>query len=97
MPSLLMSCSPPGFPEQGTVRSLQIALDIQPRDIHKVKANGKSTWILNDKPKKRAEVSFRSLEDSHKLDFLKAMQGELGSYLQHEAVEIAKCHNVPPE
>ena len=42
----------------------EIALDIQPRDVHKMKSQGKSQWVLNDKPKKRAEVSFRHLQDS---------------------------------
>ena len=75
----------------------EIALDIQPRDVHKVKTPGGNYWVINEKPKKRAEVGFRSLDESDKLDFLRAMKSELGSYLEHEAVEIAKRHNVPPE
>ncbi|CAE7745408.1 unnamed protein product, partial [Symbiodinium sp. CCMP2456] len=55
----------------------EIALEVQPRDVHK--------------------VQFRSLSDDDKLDFMKAMQSELSSYLQHEAVQIARRHNVPPE
>ena len=75
----------------------EISLDIQPRDVHKTHAYGKPTWTLNEKPKRRAEVQFRSLNDGDKLDFLRAMQGELSSYLEHEAVAIAKRHNVSPE
>ena len=53
--------------------------------------------FLNEKPKKRAEVQFRALNDSDKMDFLGAMCSELSSYLEHEAVAIARKHNVPPE
>ena len=74
---------------------IEIALDLQPRDVHKINHRGSPVWVLNDKPKRRAEVQFRHLEDSDKLDFMKAMQGELSSYLEHEAVAIAKRHNVP--
>ena len=82
--------------EQGC-EVFEIALDIQARDVHRVKQSGRASWVLNEKPKKRAEVQFRTLQDSDKLDFMKAMQGELSSYLEHEAVAIAKRHNVPPE
>ena len=75
----------------------EIYLDIQARDVHKHKNQGRDTWVLNEKPKKRAEVQFRSLNDDDKLDFMKTMQNELGSYLEHEAVAIARRHNVPPE
>ena len=73
----------------------EITMDIQPRDVHKVTVGGKPNWILNEKPKKRAEVQFRALSDDDKVGFLKAMQGELRSYLDHEAVEIAKRHGIP--
>ena len=66
-------------------------------DVHQVNVGGEKSWVLNEKPKKRAEVHFRRLCDEDKLDFLKAMQCELGSYLEHEAVEIARRHNVPKE
>ena len=59
--------------------------------------NGKALWTLYERPKKRAEVQFRALGNEDKLDFMKAMQSELGSYLDHEAVESAGRHNVPPE
>ena len=73
----------------------EITMDIQPRDVHNVNVGGKTNWILNEKPKKRAEVQFRAWNDDDKVGFLKAMQGELGSYLDHEAVEIAKRHGIP--
>ena len=75
----------------------EIAMNIQPRDVHKVKTGARIDWVLNEKPKKRAEVQFRTLRDDEKLDFMKAMQGELSSYLEHEAVAIAHRHNVSPE
>ena len=64
--------------------------------MFKVQSHGRENWVLNDKPKKRAEVSFRSLCDDDKLEFLGAMK-ELSSYLEHEAMQIARRHNVPPE
>ena len=75
----------------------EIAMDIQARDVHKVNGRSGNNWTLNDKPKKRAEVQFRSLSDGDKMDFLKAMKSELSSYLEHEAVAIARRHNVPAE
>ena len=75
----------------------EISMDIQARDVHKVPSKGKGNWVLNDKPKKRAEVNFRSLTEEDKLEFLQAMKGELGSYLEHEAIDIARRHNVPPD
>ena len=75
----------------------EITMDVQPRDVHKIKTGGHHTWVMNEKPKKRAEVQFRTLSDEDKLDFLQAMKGELGSYLEHEAVAIARRHNVPSE
>ena len=73
----------------------EISLNLQPRDVHKTSFGGKPNWTLNDKPKKRAGVQFRTLQDNDKLDFLRAMRDELGSYLEHEAVAIAVRHNVP--
>ena len=76
---------------------LEISMDLQARDVHQVKQGGKPQWVLNEKPKKRAEVQFRSLTEADKLDFLGAMKSELTSYLEHEAVAIASRHNVPRE
>ena len=39
----------------------------------------------------------RTLNESNKLDFLKAMQGEVTSYLDHEAVTIATRQGISPE
>lgn len=67
----------------------EIHFELAPRDVHQVSRNGVKEWKINDKPKKRAEVQFRQLNDHDKLSFLEAMKKELGSYLDHEAVEIA--------
>ena len=82
---------------QAQEEAFEIYLDIQTRDVHQVKVGGSKSWVLKEKPKKRAEVQCRRLCDEDKLDFMKAMQCELGSYLEHEAVEIARRHNVPKE
>ena len=67
----------------------EIHFELAPRDVHQVTRNGIKEWKINDKPKKRAEVHFRQLNDGDKLSFLGAMKNEVGSYLDHEAVEIA--------
>ena len=67
------------------------------RDVHQTNRNGQKEWHLNEKPKRSAEVQFRHLNDQDKLDFLRAMQGEAGSYLENEAVAIASRHGVPSE
>ena len=76
---------------------LEITMDLQARDVHQTKVGGQNQWVLNEKPKKRAEVQFKSLSDAEKLDFMKAMRNELSSYLEHEAIQIASRHNVPRE
>ena len=75
----------------------EIDLQIAPRDVHLEKRDVGSRWKVNEKAKRRAEVSFRKLQEEDKLDFLKAMQGELGSYLEREAVEIALRKDIPKE
>lgn len=75
----------------------ELVLNVSSRDIHQAQRNGKKEWRLNEKPKRRAEVQFRQLSDSDKLDFLRAMQGEVGSYLENEAVAIASRLGVPSE
>ena len=72
-------------------------LTVTGRDVHQVNRNGTKEWKLNEKPKRRAEVQYRHLSDGDKLDFLRAMQAEVGSYLEHEAVSIASRHGVPQE
>ena len=69
-----------------------------PRDVHLEKGAGNSgRWKINEKAKRRAEVSFRKLEAQDKEDFKKAMASEVGSYLEKEAVEIATRNEIPPE
>ena len=75
----------------------EIVLTVTGRDVHQVNRNGTKEWKLNEKPKRRAEVQYRHLSDGDKLDFLRAMQAEVGSYLEHEAVSIASRHGVPQE
>ena len=82
---------------QESVQVFEVSIDVQARDVHKVQHQGQARWVLNEKPKKRAEVQFLSLNDEDKMDFLRAMKSELGSYLEHEAVEIARKHGVPEE
>ena len=75
----------------------EISMDLQARDVHQVKQGSKTQWVPKEKPKKRAEVQFRSLTEADKMEFLGAMKNELSSYLEHEAVAIASRHNVPRE
>ena len=75
----------------------EASLSIQPRDVHKVNQHGQTQWVLNEKPKKRAEVQFRRLSEEDKMHFLHAMKSEVSSYLEHEAVEIARRHGIPAE
>ena len=82
---------------QKNVSCCEIVLNVSGRDVHQGYRNGSKEWKLNDKPKRRAEVQFRQLDDLDKLDFLRAMQAEVGSYLEHEAVEIATKAGVPQE
>ena len=77
---------------------IEIVLEVAPRDVHLEKRSGQEQrWKINEKVKTRAEVSFRKLQDSDKLDFMNAMQTELGSYLEREAVEIALRNEFPKE
>ena len=84
------------FVESGA-EVFEIDLQIAPRDVHLEKQKGESRWKINEKAKRRAEVSFRKLGEEDQLDFMKAMQGELGSYLEREAVEIALRKDIPKE
>ena len=68
-----------------------------PRDVHQQSRNGIKEWKINEKPKRRAEVQMRTLNESDNLDFLKAMQGEVTSYLDHEAITIATRQGISPE
>lgn len=82
---------------QGRHEVCEIHLDIAPRDVHQTKRNGVKEWKLNERPKRRAEIQFRNLEDQDKMSFLKAMQSETESYLSHEAIAIASRHGVPKD
>ena len=73
----------------------EIVLNVSSRDVHQVNRNGHKEWKINEKPERRAEVQFRNLSDHDKMDFLRAMQAEVGSYLEHEAVSIASKVGVP--
>ena len=76
----------------------EIDLQIAPRDVHlDRRGGGAGMWKVNEKAKKRAEVSFRKLEDKDKIHFMQAMKSELGSYLEREAVEIALQNDIPKE
>lgn len=75
----------------------EICLEVAPRDVHQQSTNGIKEWEINEKPKRRAEVQMRTLNESDKLDFLKVMQGEVTSYLDHEAVTIATRPTISPE
>ena len=63
-------------------------LTVTGRDVHQVNRNGTKEWKLNEKLKCRAEVQYRHLSDGDKLDFLQAMQAEVGSYLEQKAVSM---------
>ena len=83
---------------QSEEQVFEIDLQIAPRDVHLEKGYGDTgRWKINEKAKRRAEVSFRKLETRDKEDFMKAMSSELGSYLEKEAVEIASRKDIPPE
>ena len=68
-----------------------------PRDVHKQNRNGSSEWILNQKPKKNAEISFAKLTEDDQDPFTEAMENEIDSYLDHEAVAIATMNGISPE
>jgi len=70
---------------------------VAPRDVHKQNRNGSSEWILNQKPKKNAEISFKKLTEDDQDLFTEAMEKEIDSYLDHEAVAIATMNGISPE
>ena len=75
----------------------EIDLLLVPRDVHLEKKGGTSRWRVNQKATRRAEVSFRKLEDHDKMDLLRAMKSGLGSYLEKEAVEICSKRDISRE
>ena len=60
---------------------VEIVLNVAPRDVHQGFRNGKKEWKLNEKPKRRAEVQFRTLTDDDKLDFLRPWRMKSGHIL----------------
>ena len=83
---------------QSDEQVFEIDLQIAPRDVHLERNSGQQDrWKINEKAKRRAEVSFRKLGPQDREDFMKAMRSELGSYLEKEAVEIATRKEIPPE
>ena len=79
----------------GTQDVVEIVLNVAPRDVHLERKGGFQQWKLNEKVKRRAEVSFRKLHEDDKPDFVEAMKSEIGSYLEKEAVELAVRNDIP--
>lgn len=75
---------------------LEIVMVVAPRDVHLQKRNGVSEWTLNQKPKKTAEVKFKTLNEQEQQEFRNAMRGELNSFLERDAVEIALREGIDP-
>ena len=76
----------------------EISLDLAERGVHIEKRSGGSgQWKINGKAERRAEVSFQKLSAEDQQDFFKPLSGELGLYLEKEAVEIATRNGVPSE
>ena len=71
-----------------------IILIVAPRDVHCKKRNGVQEWVLNQKPKKNAEVKMKHLSEEEKIEFRQAMQGEINSFLERDAIEIASRHGI---
>ena len=72
-------------------------MTVAPRDVHKQNRNGSSEWILNQKSKKSTEISFKKLTEDDQDLFTEAMEKEIDSYLDHEAVAIATMNGISPE
>ena len=78
------------------VQMCEIILTVAPRDVHCKKRNGVQEWVLNQKPKKNAEVKMKHLSEEEKIEFRQAMQGEINSFLERDAIEIASRHGIDP-
>ena len=72
---------------------VELELVVAPRDVH----SHRGVWMVNQKVRKGAEVCLRKLNESDKLEFEKAMEKEIQSYLDSQAVQICEAHGVPPE
>lgn len=75
---------------------LEIQMTVAPRDVHCQRRNGVAEWVLNQKPKKNAEVNFKKLNDEEKQEMLGAMKGEVSSFLEREAIDVASRHGIDP-
>ena len=75
---------------------LEIQMTVAPRDVHCQRRNGVAEWVLNQKPKKNAEVNFKKLNDEEKQEMLGAMRGEVSSFLEREAIDVASRHGIDP-
>ena len=75
---------------------LEIQLTVAPRDVHCQRRNGVAEWVLNQKPKKNAEVSFKKLSPEEQVEMKKAMKSEVSSFLEREAIEIAAKQGIDP-
>ena len=76
---------------------VEICLTVAPRDIHLRHRNGIKEWTLNQKPKRHAEVSMKKLSPEDRKEMLVAMKGEIGSFLERDAIEIAARAGVDPK
>lgn len=76
---------------------LEIQMTVAPRDVHCQRRNGVAEWVLNPKPKKNAEVSFKKLSPEEQVEMKKAMKSEVSSFLEREAIEIAAKQGIDPQ
>lgn len=75
---------------------LEICMTVAPRDIHVKRRNGVAEWVLNQKPKRNAEVKMRQLNEEDKVEMKNAMKAEVNSFLEKEAIEIASREGIDP-
>lgn len=87
----------PQFFATMTDEVLEIQLTVAPRDVHCQKRNGVAEWVLNQRPKKNAEVSFRKLTEEQRTEMKQAMTSEINSFLEREAIDIAARQGVDPQ
>ena len=80
-----------------TEEVIEIVMSVAPRDVHCKQRNGVSEWVLNQKPKKGAEVSFKKLSEVDQVEMKQAMRTEVNSFLEKEAIDIASRHGVDPQ
>ena len=76
---------------------LEIQMTVAPRDVHRQRRNGVFEWVLNQKPKKNAEVSFKKLTEEQQQEMKQAMTSEINSFLEKEAIDICLRHGVEPQ